>query len=104
MSQQVTVIARLVAKDGLEARAKTELFKMVKETHKEPGCINYDLHVSKDDPRVFVFYENWETQAALDSHNKTPHFMHLGAVKSELFSEVDVKLFELISEAKPAAV
>lgn len=104
MSQQVTVVARLVAKPGMEARAKEELLKMVEETHKEPGCINYDLHVSFDDPRVFLFHENWETKAHLDKHFQTPHFLHLGSVKTEIFEDADVKLYGIISEPKPAAV
>lgn len=100
MSQQVTVVARLVAKAGMESRAKAELLKMVEESHKEPGCINYDLHVSKTDPRVFVFYENWVSQEELDKHNQTPHFLNLGSIKSEIFAEVDVTTYEMISAPK----
>jgi quinol monooxygenase YgiN len=105
MSQQVTVVARLVAKAGLESRVKSELLKMVEETHKEPGCINYDLHICQDDPRVFVFYENWVSKEALDKHLQTPHFLHLSSIVEDLFSEApEIKLYELISSGKPVAV
>ncbi|MBX9693271.1 MAG: antibiotic biosynthesis monooxygenase, partial [Cyanobacteria bacterium] len=44
--QRVTVVAKLIAKPGMEERALEEFKILVRETHKEPGCINYDLHVS----------------------------------------------------------
>lgn len=56
---QVTVIARFVARDGMEGRLEQELRAMVEPTRAEPGCINYDLHRQSDDERVFVIYENY---------------------------------------------
>ncbi len=98
---KVTVVAKLVAKDGLESRVKTELLKMVEETLKEDGCLNYDLHVALDDPRVYLFYENWESKAALDKHMQTAHFIHLSSLVAELFSEhPEIKLFEHLSAPK----
>lgn len=105
MSQHVIVIARLKAKPGMEAKVKEVLLNMVEETHKEPGCINYDLHVSSDDPQVFLFHETWESKAALEKHNQTPHLLNLKALGPELFAEPsDVKLYELISQPKAVAV
>ena len=37
---KVTVIAKLKAKPGLEEKVRQELEVRVKETEKEPGCIN----------------------------------------------------------------
>jgi quinol monooxygenase YgiN len=105
MSSQVTVIARLKAKPGMEAKVREVLLNMVRETHKEPGCLNYDLHVSSDDPLVFLFHENWESKEALEKHNQTPHLLNLKAIGPELFSEPsEVKLYELISQPKAVAV
>lgn len=105
MSQKITVVARLKARDGMESRVKSELLKMVEETHKEPGCINYDLHSSIDDPKTFLFHENWESRAALDKHMQTSHFLRLSSLVPELFSEdPEIKLYELISSPKPASV
>jgi quinol monooxygenase YgiN len=44
----------------------------------EPGCITFDVARSNDDPNVFVLYEEWRDQAALDEHYKTPHFEKFG--------------------------
>ncbi len=73
MSTKVTVVARMQARPGMEARLKEELLHMVAETRKEEGCINYDLHQSPDDPAKFLFYENWTSRAHLDRHAQSAH-------------------------------
>ncbi len=102
---QVTVVARLISRVGLEDRARSELLKMVEETRKEPGCINYDLHRGLEDSKEFVFYENWESKEALDRHMQTPHFLRLSDLCDELFSEEPViELFEMINPPKTVPV
>jgi quinol monooxygenase YgiN len=44
----------------------------------EPGCITFDVSRSTDDPNVFVLYEEWRDQAALDEHYATEHFTRYG--------------------------
>ena len=44
----------------------------------EPGCITFDVSRSIDDANVFVLYEEWRDQAALDEHYKTEHFATFG--------------------------
>ena len=97
----VTVIARLKAKPGLESKVRKELEYMVEETQKEPGCINYDLHINMEDPGVFLFHENWQSKEALESHMQTPHFLNLVAIAPEMLDEEpDVQLFEQIKCSK----
>ena len=52
---------------------------MVAPSRAEPGCLCYLLHESKDAPGVFVFYEQWASQAAFDEHLKMPAFATLSA-------------------------
>ncbi len=44
----------------------------------EAGCITFDVSRSNDDPNVFVLFEEWRDQAALDEHYKTEHFITFG--------------------------
>jgi quinol monooxygenase YgiN len=44
----------------------------------EPGCLGFEACRSNDDPNVFVLFERWADQAALDTHFATPHFIELG--------------------------
>jgi quinol monooxygenase YgiN len=73
MSAPLTVFARVRAKAGQESQLLQELLALIAPTRAEAGCIDYDLHQSQSDPAVFVFYENWASQAALDAHARTPH-------------------------------
>jgi quinol monooxygenase YgiN len=73
MSEPLTIIARFRAKAGQESRLRQELQRLLAPTRAEAGCINYDLHQSQSDPALFVFYEKWASQAAVDAHFQTPH-------------------------------
>jgi quinol monooxygenase YgiN len=73
----ITVIATFRAKPGQEAELKKALVSLVAPTHKEAGCLNYDLHVSSEDPTKFLFHENWTSKAHLDAHLKNDHIQVL---------------------------
>lgn len=78
MEKRVTVVAYICAKAGEGERLRSALLHLVEQTRKEKGCINYDLHESADDARKFVMYENWESEADLDAHSKSPHLLEFG--------------------------
>lgn len=69
----VTVMATLRATPGREETLLRELLALIPTTLNEAGCINYDLHRSREDPAVFVFHENWTSQGALDAHLANAH-------------------------------
>ena len=69
----ITVVATFQAKPGKEADLKKALIGLVAPTRKEAGCINYDLHISPEDPGKFLFHENWTTRATLDAHLQNDH-------------------------------
>lgn len=83
----ITVIAVLKAKPGKEAALRAELLNLVEITRQEPGCINYDLHVSSENPGHFAFHENWASKEQLADHLARPHLVALGAKGPELFAE-----------------
>ncbi len=96
--KQVTVIARIKAKPGLEEKVKNEVMALVEPTRAEAGCINYDLHVSEDDGSFFMLYENWISQKALDEHLAMPYLEDFKAKAGELLAEpLDITLWEMIS-------
>jgi len=71
---QVTVVAKVVAKKESVAAVRIELLRLIAPTRNEDGCIEYRLHQDHDDPAVFIFYENWENEAALARHMESDHF------------------------------
>jgi quinol monooxygenase YgiN len=102
MAEKLTVVARIRAKPGKEADVHRELLALVAPTRAEAGCLNYDLHVSHDDPALFLFYENWTSQAHLDAHAQSAHIQAFRARAADLLVEpVEIKLFRMVSA--PAA-
>ena len=71
----LTVIARMTARQGKEQELRSALEELVPTTLAEDGNVNYDLHVSTDDPATFFFYENWESGEALDAHLANDHLV-----------------------------
>jgi quinol monooxygenase YgiN len=84
--ESLTVIAHIRAKPGQESRVRQVLQGLVSPTRAEAGCINYDLHQSKTDPALFVFYENWTSEAHLDAHSKSPHIQSFRKVAGEILA------------------
>lgn len=56
-------------REAFIAGAKT----CIAETHKEKGCISYELHSSVNDPNTLVFVERWETRDDLTAHSRASH-------------------------------
>jgi quinol monooxygenase YgiN len=69
----LTIVAKIIAKEGKSALVKTELLKLVEPTKAEEGCINYDLHQDNTNANVFLFFENWSSRALWLKHMDSPH-------------------------------
>ncbi len=94
----ITVVATFQAKRGQEAELQKALISLVAPTRQELGCINYDLHVSPEEPGKFLFYENWTSRAALDLHLQSPHIQGLLPRMDELAVGMpEIKTWEKIA-------
>ena len=83
----LTVIAYMRAAPGKREELRQALEALVEPTRQEKGYINYDMHQSLQDPDMFFFYENWESDADLDAHLAAPHLTSLAARIPELLDE-----------------
>jgi len=80
----LSLVAEIKAKPGQEAELRRVLSDLVGPTRQEEGCLNYDLHVSNDDPGFFVLYENWQTVPLWERHMASPHLEAFKARTDEL--------------------
>ena len=65
-----SVIASLKIKEDKLEEAKTFLKQLSADTlANEPGTLAYTVHQKKDEPTTFVFYEKYESDAALAEHS-----------------------------------
>jgi quinol monooxygenase YgiN len=71
-ANSLTVVAQIKAKPGKEAEVRQELLSLVAPSRKDPGCVNYDLHQALDNPALFMFHENWTSEAHLERHLQKP--------------------------------
>jgi len=72
-NQQVTVLVRLKAKAGKEARVRQELFNLLAPTRAEEGCLSIHAFRSTRDPLLFYIHSRWTDEAAFDLHAGLPH-------------------------------
>jgi quinol monooxygenase YgiN len=87
---RLTVVAVVTAKPNSIEEVKAELNALVEPTLKEDGCINYDLHQSIEDPALFVFHENWTSEAHLDTHLQTDHIIKCQVALESLVEDAQV--------------
>ncbi|WAA08880.1 antibiotic biosynthesis monooxygenase [Fervidibacillus albus] len=52
---------------------KSELLKLIEQTRKEEGCLQYDLHQDNTNPAIFVFDEKWQNRDLWQQHMKNEH-------------------------------
>jgi quinol monooxygenase YgiN len=63
--------------DSLDA-AEAYIHKLIAATRQEPGCRTYSVNRSLERPRTYLFFEQYDDQAALDAHRVSPHFVQFG--------------------------
>jgi autoinducer 2-degrading protein len=83
----VVLAVTWMAKTGREAEVAAVLEKLTAESRKEPGCVMYQVHKHKTDPRRFFIYEQYKDDAALEAHRNAPHFLQLA--KKDLVKVAD---------------
>ena len=64
----------MVVKAGSEEKCKEYIRIMQQHSRQEPGCLMYVGHQSTEDPRRFMFYEQYKDQASLEAHRNAPYF------------------------------
>ncbi len=92
----LVLVAELTIKPGLESTFERTMTAAVPHVREEPGNHRYLFHRSKDDPRLFLFYEQYADRAAFEAH-----MAHLKQMDIDLISfcegEPKLRFFDLIA-------
>ncbi len=80
----LTVTATLTVKAGQEHVFERIMRMAVPKVREEPGNHVYSVQRSTQDPRLFMFHEVYEDQAALEAH-----YAHLSAMGLDLDELLD---------------
>jgi quinol monooxygenase YgiN len=70
----IVLIVHMTLKPGTAAECIRLLRDQAGESLKEPGCLQFLVHQSIENPLHFLLYEEYEDEAALQEHRATPHF------------------------------
>lgn len=91
----VVLAVTWMAKVGHEAEVTAVLAKLTEQSRKEPGCVTFQVHRHKTEPRRFFIYEQYKDDAALEAHRATPHFLQYARKELPKFAErIEGNLFE----------
>ena len=64
----------MLVKPGTEEKCREYIKILQEHSRKEPGCLLYIGHQSTEEPRKFLFYEQYKDAAALAAHRAAPYF------------------------------
>jgi quinol monooxygenase YgiN len=70
----LTVIAHYRASTGNGDAVAALLASHLESTRAEPGCLQFLVYRSTDDREVFALYEQYDNEAAFQSHRESAHF------------------------------
>ena len=71
------LVVRMKAKEGEEGKAVEVMRELAAATREEPGCEAYVPCQDPDDPRSFLFYEQYRDKSAFEEHGASEHFQRL---------------------------
>ena len=71
------LVVRMKAKEGEEERAVEIARELAQASRGEPGCEAYVPCRDPEDPRSFLFYEQYRDKAAFEEHGASEHFQRL---------------------------
>ena len=94
----VVLAVTWMAKAGRENETAGLFSKLTLESRREPGCLMYQVHRHRTEPRRFFVYEQYQDDAALEAHRTASYFLQY--VKKELpkvADRVEGHLYEPIS-------
>jgi quinol monooxygenase YgiN len=77
------LVVRMKVAEGNEERATQLIRELAQASRGEPGCELYIPCRDPEDPRSYLFYEQYRDRAAFEEHGASEHFQRLGA--GELF-------------------
>ena len=94
---QVVCVAEFRAFDGKIEELVSALHALMEPTHKEPGCLRYELNQRSEDKRWVTFIEKWKDRKSFDEHCAMSYIKDFfDNVRPGLVEEYEVKLYEEI--------
>lgn len=94
----LVLAVHVTIKAGHEDEVLDSFRKLQEATRREPGCIYYLVQRSRENPRAYLIYEQYQDDMALQAHRDSSHFKEHGTNgfyrfveqrQAELFNPID---------------
>jgi quinol monooxygenase YgiN len=72
------LVVRMKVGEGNEERVAAIVPELAAASRQEPGCELYIPTRDPEDPRLYLFFEQYRDKAAFEEHGQTEHFTRLG--------------------------
>ncbi len=86
MTALAILVKFTIPEDSMDRFMEAAQYDAKHSMQDEPGCQQFRILVSDDEPNTVYFFEVYDDQAALDSHRTQPHY----AVYSKVAEEIGV--------------
>ena len=99
MNDEITIVVPVRFKPAVCAAGRERLLTLARKTRLEAGNLMYRIHEVPDHPELYMIYEKWQDQAALDFHMKQDYLTSFladadgllaGEIKGTICREIDV--------------
>jgi (4S)-4-hydroxy-5-phosphonooxypentane-2,3-dione isomerase len=91
----VVLAVTWVAKAGRENEVSGIFTRLTEESRKEPGCVMYQVHRHRTEPRRFFIYEQYKDDAGLEAHRAAPYFLQYARKElPKIADRVEGQLYE----------
>jgi len=94
---EIRIVAPFTVKPEYVEALKQALNDIVAASRKEPGCLQYDLHLEIASTNSFVFFERWRSQEDIDLHEKSAHFQKFIATLNGKIENIEIKKLKVIA-------
>lgn len=82
----IVINGRLTVRSDQRDRAVAAATALMAATRAEPGCREYTFAADLSEPDVFHFFEQWESEEALNGHFAAPHMAEFLGMAGELLA------------------
>lgn len=93
----VPVVAIFVAKPESVETVEALFRGVVAKTRAEQGCISYQLNRDPENPRRFVWTEEWASKSLLQKHLGAPHITDLFTRVAEHIEQSEVMVLNKVA-------
>lgn len=74
MHDNITLVATITARQGAREKVLLALKTVERDVQGEPGCLQYQLYMNRENDHQFMMIERWQSALMLEKHTQAAPF------------------------------